>query len=636
MKKSKEEKSFTIQGESRKAVYAAEAEYLMQRRADTGVKEGTTSGIAFSGGGIRSACFALGILEWLEQSGMWKDFDYVSSVSGGGYAVASLLARKIDDGRPGKTRAEMVVEKLRCDDGYLRSIVATFFLWLVSVSISAVLVFSPMLLLCGQSASLVVGPSESLANGRTTIIVCLVMLLTSFFTRKRMGILSKVTFILALVFAAIQVGWAVGHEYEYFRPVMISLLGLSWILVAVFLSLRPSHLFIKKAQRLSLFVFLVNLLLSFALSLQWATHDASTKITNDVLAILYFVSLALVGFAMVLNPNRLNPILYTYFKSLRDAFGNGNNDPVWKTQPQPGDPIHLINCFVQSPGTRDDKVQGRGGENFCISRLRCGSESIGYFPTSDWSSGKKKEDWRHQEIWRLVSTSGAAVDAHPTRQSPMLNALHTMLNTGLGTWVINPSFKREHRNFWPSYMLNFAAALGGHNTKHKWLRLSDGGHFENLGLYELVARQCMNIVVVDAGCDPTYGFSDLAAAIEKCREDFDVEIEIPALFPQGSSGSGSQCKLEGTIRYGNSAKLGNLTYLKLTVTEKHSTRMRLRGAIDRRFPHEPTYNQFSTKAFVDAYYQLGYETAVLSLSRRALQPGDVDPPSGVVLAPMQN
>src|SRR5215213_171788 len=56
--------------------------------------------------------------------------------------------------------------------------------------------------------------------------------------------------------------------------------------------------------------------------------------------------------------------------------------------------------------------------------------------------------------------------------------------------------------------------------------LSDGGHFENLGLYEMVRRRCRYIVVSDAGSDPNTRFEDLGNAIRKIRIDLGVDIDI--------------------------------------------------------------------------------------------------------------
>ena len=57
------------------------------------------TGLAFSGGGIRSATFALGVLQRLAWADLLKRFDYLSTVSGGGYIGGSLtwlLSRTTD------------------------------------------------------------------------------------------------------------------------------------------------------------------------------------------------------------------------------------------------------------------------------------------------------------------------------------------------------------------------------------------------------------------------------------------------------------------------------------------------------------------------------------------------------------
>lgn len=56
--------------------------------------------------------------------------------------------------------------------------------------------------------------------------------------------------------------------------------------------------------------------------------------------------------------------------------------------------------------------------------------------------------------------------------------------------------------------------------------LTDGGHFDNTGLYSLVERGCRFIVVVDSAADTKPCFADLGNAIRRCRIDFQTEIEL--------------------------------------------------------------------------------------------------------------
>jgi len=77
---------------------------------------------------------------------------------------------------------------------------------------------------------------------------------------------------------------------------------------------------------------------------------------------------------------------------------------------------------------------------------------------------------------------------------------------------------------------------GATNDESRYIHLSDGGHFENLGIYELVKRRCKYVLACDASEDQKYAFGNLGNAIRKCREDLGVEIRIntDAIRLQGS------------------------------------------------------------------------------------------------------
>ena len=103
-----------------------------------------------------------------------------------------------------------------------------------------------------------------------------------------------------------------------------------------------------------------------------------------------------------------------------------------------------------------------------------------------------------------------------------------VFDVGPGWWVANPA--RDDSWLLGSPRVGFACLLqelfGANDAQSKYLALSDGGLFENLGIYELVRRRCRLIVASDASYDPSYNFDDLQNAIERCRTDFGVEIII--------------------------------------------------------------------------------------------------------------
>jgi hypothetical protein len=78
--------------------------------------------------------------------------------------------------------------------------------------------------------------------------------------------------------------------------------------------------------------------------------------------------------------------------------------------------------------------------------------------------------------------------------------------------------------------------------KGKDLYLSDGGHFDNLGVYEMVRRRCRFVVLSDAGCDPDCTFLDLGNAIRKAFIDQGIRIEVKDLrIASGPSLGSGRC-----------------------------------------------------------------------------------------------
>ena len=90
-----------------------------------------------------------------------------------------------------------------------------------------------------------------------------------------------------------------------------------------------------------------------------------------------------------------------------------------------------------------------------------------------------------------------------------------------------------------------------YNPASHYVHLSDGGHFENLGLYELIRRHCSYIIVSDCGTDPDVAFDDFGNALRRIREDFlvDIDIDLDPLRPD-KDGLSKQHLVVGRIKYG--------------------------------------------------------------------------------------
>jgi hypothetical protein len=155
--------------------------------------------------------------------------------------------------------------------------------------------------------------------------------------------------------------------------------------------------------------------------------------------------------------------------------------------------------------------------------------------------------------------------------------------------------------------------FGQTSEKSPYVYLTDGGHFENLGLYEMIARRCRTIVAVDAGCDPTYAFDDLGNAVRRARIDLGVPIEFdepPAMTASGQ-GRGNPRAALGRIRYSvldPSLPDGTLLYLKATMSGDEPVDVLNYAASHPAFPHEPTSNQWFAEAQFESYRVLGRHT----------------------------
>jgi hypothetical protein len=168
----------------------------------------------------------------------------------------------------------------------------------------------------------------------------------------------------------------------------------------------------------------------------------------------------------------------------------------------------------------------------------------------------------------------------------------------------------------------------GHDETRRCLELTDGGHFENLGLYELVKRRVGTIIVSDAGVDKDFKFGDLANAIEKVRTDFGVSIRfepedqiLNRLLP-GTATNGKLTEkyklaergyIEGVIKYpptkGESAFEGRLLLIKSTLVKNLPADLYSYKAHHEAFPDQPTSDQFFDEKQFEVYRELGYRLA---------------------------
>jgi hypothetical protein len=170
----------------------------------------------------------------------------------------------------------------------------------------------------------------------------------------------------------------------------------------------------------------------------------------------------------------------------------------------------------------------------------------------------------------------------------------------------------------------FSEAIGNTTDHYKYVNLSDGGHFENLGLYEMVRRKCRCIVVSDAGCDPGCAFEDLGNAVRKIYIDLGVSIDFHPLTIAARKDppvEGLYCGI-GTITYPGSSETGWLLYIKPGYHGIEPADIRSYALANTMFPHETTADQWFTESQFEAYRALGaYIAETICTAGAGLTPG---------------
>ena len=282
-----------------------------------------------------------------------------------------------------------------------------------------------------------------------------------------------------------------------------------------------------------------------------------------------------------------------------------------------GRPLHIVNATLDLVGENRLSLADTRAASFTMTPLHAGSRHVGYRPCSSYAGGLT--------LGQALTTSGAAVSPNMgAASSPAMTFLLAVLNARLGIWLGNPGL--PGRRTWARSAPGFGVAtlvselLGRTTDTNPYVYLSDGGHFENLGLYEAVARRCRYVIVSDAGADPEYCFDDLARAIRLVRIDFDITIEFPAGVHSASEGPRGSRWAVGVIRYSEVDPLaedGLIVYLKPALLGDEPVDVVNYARAHAMFPQESTANQWFSTAQFESYRVLGLHTvASLCESRR--------------------
>lgn len=251
-------------------------------------------------------------------------------------------------------------------------------------------------------------------------------------------------------------------------------------------------------------------------------------------------------------------------------------------------------------------------------------------------------------IGEWIGVSGAAAATGSGRRTSAAMALLLGLaNVRLGRWwrsglngEAERGLARLFRFLLPTqaYLID---ELGAHfyGTRRPLHYLSDGGHFDNTGIYELLRpeRDVKFIVACDCGADPGYRFDDLANLIRLARIDFDIDIEVDEAVTNSLSQlrhvfgtaeeltrrrpDSKQCALLLNVFRRDTTRAGKpdmrIVLIKPMLIAEAPLDVRNYGATNTDFPQQTTGDQFFDEAQWESYRRLGLE-----IGRRIFDPAD--------------
>ncbi len=292
-------------------------------------------------------------------------------------------------------------------------------------------------------------------------------------------------------------------------------------------------------------------------------------------------------------------------------------------------PFHIINMALNLVRVDNLAWRDRKAQSFTASPLHVGSwQKLGYRKSRQYGINPPQN--RAITIGTSMAISGAVASPNMGyHSSPFLTSLMTLLNIRLGWWSGNPgeagndTFMRSCPRYAPQPLI--AEFLGLSNNRSSYIYLTDGGHFENLGLYEMVLRRCKYIVVVDSSQDEKFDFDSLGNAVNKIRIDMGIPIVFDAvpitrrkkvLTRQDTNQlkANQQYCAVATIKYSvvdkceglNDSQIdGKLIYIKPSVYGNEPLDVYKYALANPTFPHESTADQVYSENQFESYRELG-------------------------------
>ena len=304
-----------------------------------------------------------------------------------------------------------------------------------------------------------------------------------------------------------------------------------------------------------------------------------------------------------------------------------------------GRPLHIVNAALNITQGTSLAWQERKAASFTFTPLHCGyalgastgdieplvasgntgpsdsaraaRERVGVeaYRDSKYYASERGEG-RMLTLGTAMATSGAAVSPNMGRATTAaLGFVLTVFNVRLARWMPNPR-REKWRQAGPGFGLVclLQELFGFSNERRTFVHLSDGGHFDNTGIYELVRRKCRTIIAVDAGADLSREFDDLANVIRRCRVDFGVRIELGLgkLGTTRAEEAAASGYVVGDLDYGDGA-VGRIIVIKPTLLAHGRLGVDVFSYAKghQEFPQQSTVDQFFDGRQFESYRVLG-------------------------------
>jgi hypothetical protein len=210
----------------------------------------------------------------------------------------------------------------------------------------------------------------------------------------------------------------------------------------------------------------------------------------------------------------------------------------------------------------------------------------------------------------------------------VLSPTLSLMNVRLGYYLENPRFigrsparysliRAVRRKIWDQFFL-LVEMLNLLTEDRSTVYLTDGGHIENLGVYELLKRQCRLIIAIDAEADPDVGCGSLLKLERYARIDLGIRIVLPwekiareshrvsdCLWSESPvCDNGPHCAV-GRIFYPDETD-GIIVYIKSSLSGDEKDYVLDYAKRNASFPHESTSDQFFSEEQFEMYRALGF------------------------------